>query len=164
MTGQRTQGLTGRHVAWALIGFFGVIMAANAVLVVMSLDSWPGLGAKNAYVAGLAYNRQLEAADAQRARGWAVTLALEEGEQRQVRLSATYRDGSGAALQGLVVEASFKRPVHEGLDFTLPLEPVGEGSYAATLTAPAKGNWDLRLEASDADAVPSVRETRLWLP
>ncbi len=156
--------MTGRHVAWWLAGFFGLILVANGALVVSSLDSWPGLGAKNAYVAGLAYNRQLEAADAQRARGWEVNLALEEGEERQVRLSASYRDGSGAALQGLVVHASFKRPVHEGLDFTLPLEPVGEGVYAASLTAPASGNWDLRLEASDAEMLPSVRETRLWLP
>jgi nitrogen fixation protein FixH len=158
------QGLTGRHVAWALAGFFGIIMVANGALVVTSFDSWPGLGAKNAYVAGLAYNRQLEAADAQRARGWDVSLSLEEGEQRQVRLSATYLDIDGAALEGLAVAASFKRPVHDGLDFTLPLEPVGEGVYAATLTAPAKGNWDLRLEASDAEMVPSIRETRLWLP
>ncbi|MDP6952494.1 MAG: FixH family protein [Alphaproteobacteria bacterium] len=158
------QGLTGRHVAWVLAGFFGLIVAANAVLVVTSLDSWPGLGAKNAYVAGLAYNRQLEAAEAQRARGWSVNLSLEESEQRRVRLSATYRDASGEALPGLVVQASFKRPVHEGLDFAMALEPVGDGVYAVELTAPAAGNWDLRLEASDAGEIPSVRETRLWLP
>ncbi len=158
------QGLTGRHVAWALAAFFGLILVANGALVVTSLESWPGLGTKNAYVAGLAYNRRLEAADAQRARGWEVSLLLEAGEQRQVHLGATYRDAEGAALQGLAVHASFKRPVHEGLDFTLPLEPVGDGVYVVSLTAPAKGNWDLRLEASAAGSVPSVRETRLWLP
>ena len=48
-----------RWIPWAFVAFFGVVLAANAAMVVIALASWPGLETQQAYQRGLAYDDAL---------------------------------------------------------------------------------------------------------
>lgn len=159
-----TTRLGGRQVAWMMAAFFGTIFAVNGVLAIYSIDSWPGLETESAYVTGLAYNRRLETAAAQRARGWRAEIALAPLSPGSARLDVTYRDRLDAGLGGLVVTARLVRPTHAGLDFTVILDERGDGFYAGDIAVPQPGNWDLTLEARRGDEAPDVHQARLWIP
>ena len=48
--------LTGRHVLYMILGFFGVVLLANVVFVYLAMDTFTGLATEGAYVKGLSYN------------------------------------------------------------------------------------------------------------
>ena len=54
-------------------------IAVNGVFTYFALESFGGLETEQAYLKGLDYNRTLEAAAAQRERGWQVELEQEPG-------------------------------------------------------------------------------------
>ncbi len=56
---------TGRHMLFAMLAFFGVIIAVNLTMAVFATKSWTGLVVKNSYVASQAFNRELEQAKVQ---------------------------------------------------------------------------------------------------
>jgi nitrogen fixation protein FixH len=155
--------LTGRHVLLMMLGFFGIILAANGAFLYFAVTSFSGIDTENAYVKGLAYNRTLEAAEAQRALGW--TLALDQARLSDGRqaLSLSIRSRAGAALDGLNVVGEMRRPARQDLDRRVVFTPVGEGRYDAEVALPLTGRWDLSLRASARDGAVFVMEQRLWL-
>lgn len=136
--------IRGRHVAIGLAVFFGLIFAVNGVFLYVSLSSHPGVTSDDAYREGLRYNREIEAADRQRALGWKTEVAVEGG-----RISLTLADRSGAPLHGLDVRLALRRPAHDGADRSYPLEETGPGRYALTAETPADGRWLLRFDITD---------------
>ena len=66
---------TGRHMLAIIVSFFGVIIAVNMTLVYFAVQSWSGLVVKNSYVASQKFNKTLEKAALQRARGWTSALS-----------------------------------------------------------------------------------------
>ncbi len=154
--------LTGRHVLFMLLGFFGVVSAANAVFIYLAVSSFSGLETENAYARGLAYNETLRQAEAQRQLGWSVTLDHEATGGGQ-RLTVSFRDRAGVPLADLVVAGALRRPTHEGMDQSLAFRSLGAGLYAAEPSLPAAGQWDIRLNATARDGASYVLEQRLWL-
>ena len=146
-----------RWIPWTFVGGFGVIIAVNAVLVVFSLSSWTGLETEDAYNKGIAYNEVLAAAEAQSARGWSAAMAYEAGS-----VEVTLTDKSGAGIAGLTVTAALIRPTHEGYDQTVTLAEVGMGRYAAPVTMPLAGNWDVRVRA-EGRGEPWYQTQRIWV-
>lgn len=138
----RTQRKLGRRVLWYLLGGFGIVIAANVVLVVFSLSSWTGLETTHAYEQGLRYNDVLAATEAQAARGWSAKLRYEAGE-----FIVLLRDRDGNGIAGQRVAATFVRPTHEGFDQTVALKAQGDGRYGASVTLPMLGNWDVHVRA-----------------
>ena len=52
------------------------------------------------------------------------------------------------ALDGLEeVKALLIRPTSEGHDLEVKLAPKGDGAYAAQMTVPLPGQWELRVHA-----------------
>lgn len=156
--------LTGRTVLFLLLGFFAVVTGANAVLVTLALDTFAGLAVERPYQRGLAYNEELAAAAAQRARGWRAALRFQPAADGEALLAVRIRDAAGAPLVGLEVEATLRRPTSQGQDVAARLLPRPDGSYGASLRLPLRGQWDLRLVASDGRGARHVVEERLWLP
>ncbi len=149
---------TGRKLLYWLIGFFGVMLLANAVFIWLALDTFTGVIDENAYQDGLQYNQRLEAAAAQRALGWHGNVVQEEA---QVVLTLNGPDGQ--PVRGLILEAEFVRPTNDGQDRTLPMVEVAAGRYRAPLDLPLSGNWDLVIRGSAADGTPFETRSRLWL-
>jgi nitrogen fixation protein FixH len=145
--------LTGRHVLAMIVAFFLVIFAVNGVFVYVSLNSHPGVSSEDAYRKGLDYNRTLEQADRQNARGWKTTVTFQDGF---VVVSLT--DRTGAPLTGLAVRGEARRPVHDRADTALALSESAPGQYrAATRLAP--GRWELMLTAA-TEGLPVYRIER----
>ena len=155
--------VTGRKVLILLLGFFGVMLTANAIFVYFALTSFSGLETENAYLKGLDYNATLEDAAEQRALGWQANLAHEVLSTEGSRVTLTYLDKAGRPLDGLAVALEIRRPTTETFDQTLELLAVGPGRYQADFSFPEKGAWFLRISASQ-DGEPRHRlEQRLWL-
>lgn len=143
---------TGRHML-AVVGlFFGTVIAVNAVMATAAVRTFPGLNARNGYVASQTYNLLLDDAAAQARRGWRAEVETADG---QLRLAL--RDRAGALLRGLTVTALAGRPANAAADRILLLRPVRDGYEAAE--GLAAGRWLLEIEAREGDRLV-WRETR----
>lgn len=162
---RRRQGrpLSGRDVLVMLVAFFALVFAANGAFVYLALRSWPGLVSERAYLDGLAYNRMLGAAAAQRAAGLRPELAFRLDGNGAGELSLRVRDRDGRPVDGLEVTAEFVRPTNEGFDLAVALGRRGPGLYGSEVRLPLKGQWDVRLRAAGAGAADLRLDRRLWL-
>ncbi|MEP6335045.1 MAG: FixH family protein, partial [Anderseniella sp.] len=86
---------TGRHMLFAMLAFFGVIIIVNLTMAAFATRSWTGLVVKNSYVASQAFNRELEQAKLQAARGWTGDITYSKGA---VVLSLTDKSGQPVVL------------------------------------------------------------------
>jgi nitrogen fixation protein FixH len=148
-------GQAGRDgwIPWAFVAFFGVVLAANGVLIWIAFATWTGLETEGAYQKGLAYNRSLAAARAQDALGWRVDLKLAASGGRLAVLKLTLADRYGDLIEDAKVTAVFMRPTHAGHDVALEVPHTHAGVYRAEAALPFAGVWNLRLVAqSGGDA------------
>jgi len=154
--GARERRLTGRHVLFATLGFFGIVIAANLAFVFLALDTFSGTVSDRAYQEGLAWNQRLEAAAEQQERGWRGELLL-AGDGLELRLT----DRDGAPVGGLALTASLSRPATRAYDRSLAFIEVAPGRYAAAVDL-EPGSWLAVVEGSDASGRPFRTEARLW--
>ena len=147
MNGART--ITGRHVLIGLLSFFGIIFAANGLLVYFALETWPGLSTQKAYEEGLAYNRTLDAARKQQTLGWSSTVNI-AGEPATVRARLI---GPSGPVTGLNIRIILRRPVVEGLDVAAALSEKSSGVYSAPVRLPNPGRWTAVLVARRGEDV-----------
>ncbi len=133
---------TGKHMLAIMIAFFGVIIAVNFTMAFLAASSWTGLVVKNSYVASQNYNKNLEIAREQRARGWRSTLGYRNGS-----MSFTLVDRDGHDLQAGEFVATIGRPAFEQEDDAVRLDYVAEGRYAADLFL-APGIWTVQINGS----------------
>jgi len=150
--------LTGRHVLAMIVAFFLAIFVVNGIFVYVSLNSHPGVISEDAYRKGLDYNRTLERADRQYARGWRMTVRLDGGF-----VIVTLADRNGAPLTGLTVRGEANRPVHPRSDTAIVLTETAPGRYRAA-TALASGRWELRLTAAAQDWPDYLIERSIMVP
>lgn len=133
---------TGLRVLLCLLAFFGVVAAANGMLVHYALSTFGGVETENAYAAGLRYQADIDAAARQRALGWQVATEVVtlEGGLRELQLRPL--DARGVPLRSLGVEATLRHPIDSRQDMPLTFTEVGLGVYAADANA-APGQWEL---------------------
>lgn len=167
----RQREITGKHVLWGLIAFFGVMFLANGAFVYFAVSSFTGLATENAYRKGLAYNERVAAAERQAASGWRARVDLAPGGDA---LSLALTDRSGLPVTGLRISAVLGRPATDRFDRALTLRERKPGRYATHLAnALSPGQWILRIEAArlppDASApdgggkVVYRLKRRIWL-
>jgi len=156
--GDGERRITGRHVLYMLLGFFGVMLAANAVFIWLALDTFTGAVSERPYEEGLAYNQRLEAAAAQRAQHWRGEIEV-EGRTLALRLA----DAAGRPLGGFQLEVLFQRPTHQGMDRRIPMTETAPGLYKAPLSLPASGNWDSVVTGRSPDGADFETRKRIWV-
>lgn len=130
----------------AIVLFFVVVVVVNVVFIRLSMTSWTGLVTEGAYDKGLAYNRVLQAQQAQNALGWQVTLddaELVSGQEGVLRLRVL--DRQGVPVAGARAEGKLSRPVQQGMDQAFVFSEQEPGRYATRLRLPLPGVWDLKL-------------------
>ena len=96
MTATAMKQLTGRHVLFALLGFFGVMLIANGFFIYFALSTYQGLDNPNAYERGVNYNQRIEAAEKQAALGWSHQVVAGDVGKLQVII----RDKTGEPVTG----------------------------------------------------------------
>jgi len=134
---RREQGFvfTGWHMVLVMVLFFGTIISVNLVMAWNASHSWSGLVVPNTYVASQQFNGKVAEAKRLAASGIEGSLTVEGS-----RIAYRVVDAKGAPVVADEVMATFKRPVDEREDFTLALEPAGQGLFAAE-RAIAGGQW-----------------------
>lgn len=145
----------GRHLLLLMLGFFGVVIAVNALMATLAGRSWTGLVVQNAYVASQHYNDELALARRQEALGWRSELRTEPE-----RILLTLEDRAGNPLSGLVFDLKLSRATHEGEDRTLRLEERSPGIYVADIALP-QGLWLAELRTTEASPMSYQRDYRL---
>ena len=149
--------LTGRHVLFAMLTFFGIVIAVNVAFVHFALDSWTGLTDHDSYRTGLSWNRTLERDAAQKALGWStdVETRLAEpdvaGGGRAFEVTLTIRDRAGHPVTGLVFAGEARHPVLEADDRPLSFADAGAGVYKGSAVLPSAADWELVLVATRPD-------------
>ena len=140
--------ITGPMVLAGVLAFFAVVFAANGALVFFALESFPGLVANKPYETGLAYNRVLEAARSQAARGWTSELRL-DGTQGDGpgRVVVRMAGPDGKPVQGLAARVILRRPLGEAQDRRVTLRETTPRLYAAKESPPLAGRWTATVEA-----------------
>jgi len=143
-------------IPWSFFGMFACILIANGALIYFAFDSWTGVGTDDAYIKGLAYNKALTETEAQAKQGWQAELDYNGSGPLTGRLTLELKDRHGTAIENADVTAMVVRPTHEGYDFAAVLTDDGEGRYAADLSFPLAGLWEVRVEVTHGRGTHSL--------
>jgi len=159
----RAQGLQGRHVLIAVLGFFGTILAVNGVFLYAALSTYTGVVAQEPYRKGLYYNERIAAGERQEKLGWNAEATL----TREAGLSVVLRDSAGAPVSGLFLAGVLGRPSTGQQDRSIALTEIAPGHYKLQPDGLEPGAWLVNLEATwpGTGAVEPVyrMRKRLWL-
>lgn len=140
-----------RFIPWYFVLFFAVLTAVFAVFVYIARSTHPGLVTDRAYDKGLGYNKVIASAEAQDRLGW--TSAISTGfESGRAIVTLSLKDKKGAPLDGAQVSLWLIRPVKSGMDVKDEMLPAGKGVYEGRAVLPARGLWDVRIEAVKGDS------------
>ena len=139
--------LTGRMVLASLIVFFATVVAVNVVMIRAATSTFGGLETKNPYQAGLAFNREHDAALAQDARHWNVTANLARQSGAIAEVSVKLRDQNGNPVSGVAIASTLAHPADARRDHTITMVQRAAGEFAGTADVPP-GFWDLMIDVS----------------
>ena len=137
--------LTGWRVLGIFLACFGLIMSANILMIYYALTTHRGEIADHPYEVGLAYNKEITAAEAQDQRHWAVDISAHRMDDGAVHIETTLKDATGAALSGLNVVTKLQAPADMRRDVKAVLVEAAPGHYQGQVQA-AAGGWTLDLE------------------
>lgn len=136
--------VTGWTVLGCLVAFFAVVMGVNGIMIRAAVTTFGGVETESSYKAGLAFSRELKAAQAQEARHWDVRAHVTPGSEKQW-VEITARDTQGKPLSGLTAVVRFNHPTDRREDVAMATREVTPGRFAGS-AAPAAGQWDLVIE------------------
>jgi nitrogen fixation protein FixH len=160
-----TRHITGRQVLLLMAGFFGVVIAANAVFVYQAITTFRGEDARGAYLQGLDYNRTLAARAAQAHLGWRATIGATRSPAGTVRIEVMLRDAHGAPiLQSLRMAGSLDHPSDAERDTPVEFKPAGGGRYIADASGVTRGHWNIIVETHASDGTPFRAQRQVLLP
>ena len=133
--------LTGRAVLFMLLGFFGLVIAVNIVMVRAAISTFGGVDTPSSYQAGLAFKADEAAAAAQDSRGWTVNAKLAPASGGEsVAIEVPTRPAGRSAEQYLTVRLA--HPIDERRDVTVAMSEIAAGSYRGKVAAET-GQWIL---------------------
>ena len=135
-------------IPYLFFAFFGVVFAANGVMIWYAVTTFTGLETTSAYEKGLAYNETLDIVRRQERLGWTTKARLDPKN-----LVLDVADAGGAPLGGAIVTARLVRPADGSLDRTVILTETAPGRYEGPFDLPAKGLWLVRSEVRAQDEV-----------
>ncbi len=144
--------LTGRHVLFALIGFFGVIIATNAVFLKFALESFPGEETDMSYYQGLKYNDVLADQARFEELGWRMVLVSAPTADTRGTIDIRLVTDNGDPIFDAVLSGQITRPTTGREAASLTFEPIGGAVYRSEMVSLAQGAWDLDLEARDQES------------
>jgi len=150
---------TGKHVAWAVVVFFGVIFAANIAMVTLGVRSFPGEDTKQSYQQGIEFNKTIAERNAQSALGWSADITVQENT-----IALHLKDRASQTIKGLRVTGVLKHPAETDKDIALKFAEAANGSYIAPIDKALLGKqWLLLTSAQQADGTKFDTRNEIWL-
>jgi len=144
--GCRPKEVTGRMVLICLVAFFAVVAGVNGLMIKAAVSTFGGVETANSYQAGLAFAREIAAAESQDELHWDVRGKLTT-EAGQTGLEVVAADRSGNPVTGLEATARLVHPADGRLDHDIPLRADGPGRFRGRVDV-AGGHWALVIELS----------------
>lgn len=132
--------MTGRHVWWYFVAFFGFIAAVNAAMVTLAIRTHSGVITEHPYEKGLAYNQVVEAEQKQETLGWNGVIGYQNGA-----LHFALHDKNNLPIAAEKITATITRPTQQGMDFTIELK-----SENTPVSFPENGLWEVRVDVMHA--------------
>jgi nitrogen fixation protein FixH len=142
--GQRE--ITGRMVLFGLLAFFAVVLAMNAVLIGAAISTFGGVETESSYKAGLAFARDVAAAQAQDSRAWQVEASLAPAAGGTA-IQILARDAGGRPVADVEAAAVVLHPTDQRLDRTVRLTEDAPGRFIGR-AALEPGQRDVIIELS----------------
>jgi nitrogen fixation protein FixH len=139
---RKTRELTGRHVLFCLLGFFGVVFAVNAVLVKAATSTFGGVETSSSYKAGLMFEQDVARAERQDDLHWQVGGKIARDKAGEAVLDISARDAKGIPLTGITAQARLAHPADERLDHMIALDRTNTGLFHGEAQA-QPGQWEL---------------------
>lgn len=147
---RKPREITGKHVLFSLLGFFGVVFAVNAAMVKAATSTFGGVETTSSYKVGLKFNHEIEAAGRQEARHWQVAGKLARAQSGEAALDVSVRDDKGAPLTGLTATARLAHPADARRDHEVTLARSGAGQFHGESQA-ERGQWELIVDLYRGD-------------
>ena len=146
--GAPANGLNGRHVLLALIGFFGVMLVVNAIFTYYAIATFGGGDTSKPYQKGIRYNETIAAAERQVVRGWQGAVSY---TPQAKRLAVNLSDRSGGPVPGVELTGLVGRAVTDKDDVRLQFTEQAPGVYVAEARL-EPGQWIVSAESRDLTA------------
>lgn len=134
-----------RLFPWAVIAVMALVVAVNAGLVFAALHTFPGQAGDAGFALSNHYDAVLDRAGRQAALGWDLSASTTNGHA-----IVTLRDRTGAAIGGATIVATAARPLGASDTQRLVFHETASGRYAADVSLPLPGQWDLTITATQA--------------
>lgn len=144
--------LKGWHVLVIALAFFGSVITVDVVMAILAVKTFSGVQTEKPYENGLAFNKEIAAANAQNARGWIVTQHVARDASGTVTLTANFKDKAALAIGGLDVTMNLKAPADAKHDQSVTLQDRGAGIYGGKVEA-TSGQWDVEIIARQNDDI-----------
>ncbi|HZP71717.1 MAG TPA: FixH family protein [Pseudolabrys sp.] len=154
--------LTGKHVLFCLLGFFGVVFAVNAVMVKAAMSTFGGVQTVSSYKAGLMFGQDVARAGQQDALHWQVNGRLSRDGAGKAALDISVRDAGGLPVGGLTAEARLAHPADERRDHLIVLDDMSAGRFHG-VTQAEPGQWELIVDLYRNDARVFRSRSRVML-
>jgi nitrogen fixation protein FixH len=148
---RKPRELTGKHVLFCLLGFFGVVFAVNAVLVKAATSTFGGVETSSSYKAGLMFEQDVVRAERQGALHWKIGGKLSRNGTGDAVIDISARDAKDVPLMGVTVHARLAHPADERLDRIISLHGVGAGQFHGEVKA-QPGQWELIVDLYHGEA------------
>jgi nitrogen fixation protein FixH len=161
-TRHKPRELTGKHVLFCLLGFFGAVLTANAVMVKAAMSTFGGVQTVSSYKAGLMFGQDVARAERQDELHWQVNGKLSRDGAGNAVLDISVRDLKGSAVNGLAARARLAHPADARRDHTIVLENASAGRFHG-VTQAEPGQWELIVDLYRDDARVFRSRSRLML-
>jgi nitrogen fixation protein FixH len=147
---RKPRELTGRAVLLWLLAFFGIVFAANGIMVKAATSTFGGVETQSSYKAGLQFEQEASRAHVQDELHWHVDGRLTRSAAGDAALDISVRDSAGKPVAGITAEARLAHPADEHLDHDIALRAAGAGAFRGAAPAQA-GRWDLIVDLYRGD-------------
>jgi len=138
--------LTGRMVLVCLLGFFAVVAGVNAIMMTAAISTFGGVETVNAYQAGLAFEREIAAADAQNGLHWRVQARVASASGATF-IDLTVADAQGRPVPDLSATGRLTHPADARADHLVVFGQTAPGRFRGETDA-APGQWILEIGLS----------------
>src|SRR3954468_387267 len=154
--------LTGRGVLVALLGFFGLIFATNAIFITAAIRTFRGEDEARPYLQGVEYNHTLARRSEQARLGWRASMSDRRLPSGMVLLTVDVAQADGKPPAGLALTGELRHPADENRDRLLRFAETAPGHFESVLRDLNPGRW--QMVVSNSKDQPFRAEGRLWVP
>ncbi len=158
--------LTGKHVLFMFLAFFGVIFIVNGIFLSQAIKSFPGEISKKSYVQGINYNDTIHEKHQQVLLGWRSEIGVMHSEDTQKNsvLVARFFDKDDQPLNELQVNAVLNQHSSKHQNVSFPMQFSANGEYAHPIDSLETGRWTVQIEVKKSSEIFFKAQKEIFIP